>query len=126
MSSEKQKEAENDLVINYLTLRKTIGFLGIFLPVLLPLGVLICSQLFSQKGISAIQCSVSDYYHTHMRTLLTGTICVLAMFLFAYNGYDRRDQVAGKLACFFGLSTAFIHNIPKTVNCLPCENLPRI
>jgi hypothetical protein len=93
----------NPSLISYLTLRKAIGLLGLLLPVLLVAG----SIAFSTCVWPDIQSSISGYYHTIMRDLFVGILCIVAFFLFAYNGYSRVDAIAGKAACVFALGVAF-------------------
>jgi len=95
------KDAENSMLISYMLLRKLIGCMGILLPVALASGGLIYANCTS------IQSSISDYYHTEMRNLLVGTLCAVALFMFAYKGHDKRDKIAGNLACIFALGVAF-------------------
>ncbi len=96
-------EANNKktLVISYLTLRIVVGVLGVTLPVILVLG----SLIFREDEI--IQRSISMYYYTHMRNALVGILCAVALFLFAYKGYDYRDNIAGHFAGIFALLVAF-------------------
>lgn len=87
--------------ISYLTLRSLIGVLGIGLPVVLLIGTWI-------KGSDEIFLpSISCYYHSVMRDLFVGILCAVALFLFAYRGYDRRDLIAGNLGGLFALGVAF-------------------
>jgi hypothetical protein len=58
------------------------------------------------------QISLSAYYNTPMRDLSVGLFFFLAGFLWTYRGYDRRDQIAGKLASVFGWLSAIIP-LPK-------------
>ncbi len=92
---------DQQLFISYLTLRKAVGILGIFLPVVLAIGV----YLFS--NCSFIQDSISDYYYTIMGNLFVGTLCAVGLFLFSYKGYEQKDLIASRLACFFALCVAF-------------------
>lgn len=96
-------EASNNksLVISYLTLRIAVGVLGVTLPIILVLG----SLIFREDEI--FQRSISMYYYTHMRNALVGILCAVALFLFAYKGYDYRDNIAGHFAGFFALLVAF-------------------
>jgi hypothetical protein len=93
----------NPGLISYQTLRKIIGLLGLVLPVLLVGG----SIAFSNCVWPDIQSSISGYYHTIMRDIFVGILCVVAFFLFAYKGYSRADTLAGKAACVFTLGVAF-------------------
>ena len=68
---------ERSMVFSYLALRKSIGFLAIALPFVVSLGALI----FFQTGL---QKSISSYYHTDMRDVFVGTLCVIGFFLLSY------------------------------------------
>ena len=95
------EEYQSELVISYLELRRTIGILGMSLPFILAGG----AWLFFSIGL---QISLSAYYHTPMRDISVGLMFFLAGFLWSYRGYDRRDEIAGKLASIFGwLSVIF-------------------
>lgn len=88
------------MLISYMLLRKLIGCLGITLPIILVIGAFF-------YNCETIQGSISDYYHTEMRNIFVGVLCAVALFMFAYKGYDRRDAIAGNLACVFALGVAF-------------------
>ncbi len=83
---------DRSLASSYLTLRKTIGLLGIALPFVLSLGALLLFQ-------TGIQSSLSSYYHTGMGDVFVGTLCAIGVFLLSYRGYSRADGIAGDLAC---------------------------
>lgn len=89
------------LVRSYLTLRRTVGFLGLMLPLYLVIGDLL---LFSATGI---QDSITAYYGTGMRDVLVGGLVAIGVLLFMYKGYEAADNLAGNLACFFALAVAF-------------------
>lgn len=103
---EATKQNPDSLLIHYLTLRKSVGILGILLPVILVLGV----NFLSRCGV--LQDSISDYYYTKMGHYMTGTLCAVSLFLFSYKGYGPRDFWAGKAASLFALGVAFF----------PCSN----
>jgi len=106
--TDKKKETQNYLVISYLTLRTLIGALGIALPVALVIGSWI-------KGSDeAFLPSISCYYHSDMRDLFVGILCAVALFLFAYRGYDKKDLIAGNLGGLFALGVAFL----PTTDCM--------
>ena len=101
-----KSEQENSLVFSYLTLRKTIGILGIALPVVLAVGgLLIFEPPMLQKSISA-------YYHTDMRQVFVGTLWALGFFLLSYKGYERADAIAGDLGCIFAVGMTFFPTWP--------------
>jgi len=88
-------------VISYRALRKMVGILGIALPFVLFAG----GHISSGNGI---QSSISYYYHTDMRDVFVGTLCVIGFFLLSYRGHERKDDYAGDAACVFVLMVAFI------------------
>jgi hypothetical protein len=92
---------QNPQVISYLTLRKAVGILAILFPIIIVGG----SLLFG--GCHEIQENLSLYYHTRMRNVFVGILCAIALFLFAYNGYERKDAIAGNIACIFAILIAF-------------------
>jgi hypothetical protein len=88
------------LSLSYLSLRKTVGWIGISLPFVLILGKII---LFPGNGIPT---SISHYYYTGMRDVMVGALCAVALFLFFYEGYDEWDEWMGNLAAIFALGAA--------------------
>lgn len=94
---------DRTFIISYLALRKIVGLLGIAFPLLLIVG----SITLSNCEWPDIQSSISGYYHTVMRDVFVGTLCIVAFFLFAYRGYTKWDAIAGRAACFFALGVAF-------------------
>lgn len=105
MAPADDQENQQDLVFSYLALRKTIGLLGLSLPFVVSLGAL----LFFGTGM---QDSISSYYHTGTRDAFVGILFAVGFFLFSYRGYERKDDVAGNLACVFALGTALFPTAP--------------
>ena len=103
------------LVISYLDLRKAIGIIGTALPFVLAFG----NILVEGPGI---QDSISSYYHTGMRDVFVGSLCAIAVFLMSYRGYERKDDIAGDLACVFALGVALFPTTPD-VNITPRDNI---
>lgn len=103
----KNKKDMRLYVISYFTLRKTLGILGLLLPIILVVGY------FILDGEIKILNSISSYYHSHIGNALVGTLCAFAFFLFAYRGYDKRDNIAGHLGSIFALGVAFLPNSPN-------------
>jgi len=88
-------------VISYRTLRRAVGITGMALPVVLVIG----SVTFG--GCMEIQNSISSYYHTNMRDVFVAILAATAFFLFAYKGYNHKDNIAGNIAAVFALGMAF-------------------
>jgi len=100
--SDKEKRTRNELVINYLSLRKYIGILGISLPVILLVGSCVVNN-------GRLESSISDYFHTPLRQFFTITLGGMSLLLFAYKGYTYIDKWITNIAGFFGLLTAFVN-----------------
>jgi len=85
----------------YLSLRKAVGFIGILFPFALMLG-----NHFVFGGDFAMR-SISRYYHTDMRNVFVAALCAIALFMFFYSGYGRRERWAGVFAGFLTIGVAF-------------------
>ena len=103
---DQQPDPDNSLVISYLWLRTAIGIIGIALPFALAMGKI----LFDDGGL---QSSMSAYYYTNTRNLFVGSLCAIGIFLMSYQGYERKDNIAGKLACVFAIGVAFFPTTPE-------------
>ncbi len=91
---------DENRIISYKSMRRNIGIFGMALPFVLFLG----SVLFF--NYREIQPSVSQYYHTEMRDVFVGIISFVALFLFAYRGYNILDRIAGIIAGTAALGVA--------------------
>ena len=101
-------ENEKDMIITYMTLRKTIGILGIALPFILALGELLIAK-------NGVQRSVSFYFHKDIGTVFVGTLFVVGFFLFAYRGPDKIDNIVANWACIFALGIALFPTTPSDI-----------
>jgi hypothetical protein len=102
----KPKDKSTDQIYTYLALRKAVGWIGIVLPLALMTGM---ALIF--KG-DVIQKTISQYYYTGMRDVLTGSLCAIALFMFYYKGYDKWDNRIGNLAGIFALGIAWFPTSP--------------
>jgi hypothetical protein len=75
-----KRKSPPDDVFTYRRIRRSIGYLGFGLPVVLVLFSLI--PFFE----TAIQPSISHYYYTNLREIFTGTLCAVGLFLIRYKG----------------------------------------
>jgi hypothetical protein len=85
----------------YLALRRSVGLIGILLPFTLMLG-----NFFIFRGDIVLR-SISRYYHSDMRDVFVAALCAMALFLFFYSGYGRRERWAGILAGSLTLGVVF-------------------
>lgn len=79
-----RRPQSNELVISYLLLRTTVGWIGMLLPFVLLVGNVVMSSTRPD--------SMSGYYYTPMRNIFVGSLCALGVFLIAYDGYDNVDR----------------------------------
>ena len=75
----------NQLIVSYMFLRQTVGWIGTLLPAVLIVGVAVSSA-------ASLPGSMSGYYYTDMRNIFVGALCALGVFLGAYAGYDDVDR----------------------------------
>lgn len=106
------KKSDNTLIISYLTLRRSIGWLGVLLPFFL---MFYC---FTVCRCSIVQDSISQYYHTFSGDMFVGILCAIAVFLFSYNGYETKDSVVCKMAALFAIGVIAFPTLPESAsNC---------
>jgi hypothetical protein len=96
------KEGDSIWLTNGHTLRKTIGVLGMALPVLL------YTFLYIDTGFTQPLASLSHYYFTRVSGIFVATLSILAIFLIIYKGKAPIDLfislfagVAALLVVFF-------------------------
>jgi hypothetical protein len=95
---------KDSMVRSHLFLRRTMGVLGIVLPFTL---------LFVGKMFGTVpQASVSDYFHTNMQRAFVGVIVTFGLFLIAYTGYHRHDNLLGNFAGFCALGIIIFPTTP--------------
>jgi hypothetical protein len=108
----KQADPEYDKK-TYRRIRRAIGYLGIFLPVLL-----VCFSLVPLFKTS-IQPSISDYYFSNLREILTGILCAIGLFLIRYVGtrnssFWKNDNLLTNVAGYLAIGVAFIPTNPDS------------
>lgn len=83
----------------YRRIRRSIGWLGMLLPIIL----FILSQFpfFNTK----MQGSISEFYYTNLREIFTGILCAVGLFLIRYKGTSNNNFLKddGRLTNFAGL-----------------------
>jgi hypothetical protein len=97
--------APEDQRTRQAALRRAIGFIGIGLPIVLPLG----KVLFFEPGLPG---TISAYYYTDMRNVLVGALCAIGVYLLYYPGYDRGDDVTTALAGLGAITLALSPTFP--------------
>lgn len=69
----------------YLLIRTVVGFVG----VLLPFAFIIGEAFFLRAGVH-VRGSISAYYHTSMRDIFVGGLCVVGLLLATYMAEQRK------------------------------------
>lgn len=97
----------------YRRLRRAIGYIGFFLPIIL---VIFSLPAFFE---TAIQPSISHYYYTNLRELFTGSLCAVGLFMIRYKGFStspwwKNDNFLTNVAGAMAFGVAFI---PTNPNC---------
>lgn len=123
--AENEKNNNENLVISYLAIRRTIGWLGLLLPFMLLIGNFIVNRLdilnssffirtdcytAPYKDTGSFKFSVSHYYYSTVGVLFTAVLCAVALFMFCYKGHKLRrgekglsDSAMANLAGIFAL-----------------------
>jgi hypothetical protein len=113
---DQRNPGQNQLILNYMYLRKAVGWIGSLLPI-----VLIAGQVIFYT--TTLPDSVSGYYYTHMRNVLVGSLCALAVFLIAYAGYDEWDRWITNVAGIGAIGVAFFPTTPPAPSPACCGNI---
>jgi hypothetical protein len=98
-------------IATFRRIRKAIGLLGFFLPVVLCLFSLF--PFFE----TTIQPSISHFYYTNFRELFTGTLCAVGLFLIRYQGHTnpnpfKNDSMLTNIAGAMAFGIAFFPTSP--------------
>lgn len=117
-----QNPSDNEFVISFLTLRKTIGVIGILMPIIVRVGAYYFEGIPSNDSISA-------YYYTGTRDVFVGILFAIGVFLFCYRGPATQDNVltniAGLAAIGIGLFPTEVRYHPVILAKFPSINDPK-
>jgi 4-amino-4-deoxy-L-arabinose transferase-like glycosyltransferase len=102
----KAPSPQDPVVLSYLALRKAVGIIAIALP----FAVSIPWYLLHHE----IETSISAYFYTGMRTVFTGSLCAIAMFMLSARGYDWRDEFFGIVAAVCAIGVALFPTSPDS------------
>lgn len=90
-----------NLILSYHRVRQTLGLMGLSLPIMLCIGGFLSG--------TAIEPSISDFYHTGMRNLFVGALTPIGIFLIAYKGWKG----LGKITMIAGLAAIGVAFFPN-------------
>jgi hypothetical protein len=81
-------ESDTPQAISLQNMRVGVGWLAILLPLLTGVGYAVLGA-----GRGGFLDSISESYYTLVRDAFVGTLCMEALFLFAYRGYNGFEDV---------------------------------
>jgi hypothetical protein len=121
------RSGDSVLVVNYLNLRKAVGWLGTLLPVILLVANPIALRIV-HSSCGWLPGSVSSYYYSPVRNIFVGALCALGLFLIAYVGDDLGDRVITDLAGVFAVGVAFFPTTPTVASppSATCETVAQV
>lgn len=93
-------------VHSYLFLRRSIGVIGLALPLVLIIGTLIVNGYLLD--------SISSSYYSTLRGVFVGSICAVGVFLLSYHGYTKADDIAGDIAAVAAIGLALCPTTPDS------------
>jgi len=88
------------LILSYLGMRQFAGWIGIILPLAVALG--------NWPVNGHLEGSISAYYFTRMGAWFAGSLWVIGFFMISCRGYDKWDELSGRLSGVFALGVALI------------------
>jgi hypothetical protein len=91
---------QKPFVLSYLGMRQVAGWVGVILPVAVAIG--------NWPRSHALEGSISAYYFTRMGAWFAGSLWVIGFFMGCCRGYDKWDELSGRLAGIFALGVALI------------------
>jgi hypothetical protein len=109
MKELKQDPHQQELIVSYLLIRKSIGTLGLLLPVIL--------FAYSCVAGATVQISISHYYFTEMRNVFVVILSFISLFLLCYGGYNT-DRYYSIAAGICGFIVVFVHTTYKPTICM--------
>lgn len=109
------RSGQSVLVVNYMHLRKAVGWVGTLLPVIL-LVVNPIALAIENSPCAALPGSVSGYYYSPGRNIFVGVQCAIGLFLIAYVGYDLGDRLVTDAAGVFAVGVALFPTKPTVAS----------
>ena len=118
---------EDVFLTNYMFLRKTVGWLGTSLPIILLLANPIALSI-ENSGCGVVLGSLSGYYYSPVRNIFVGAQCAIGLFLIAYVGYDLGDRLVTDAAGVFAVGVALFPTKPTIASppSIACQTVAQL
>lgn len=101
-------------VHSYLFLRRSIGIIGLALPIVLIVGTLLIDGRLLD--------SISSSYYSTLRGVFVGSMCAVGVFLLSYHGYTKYDDIASDIAGVAAIGLALCPTTPDTGPVRPTQS----
>ena len=103
-----REKSQNQLVLSFLWVRFFVGLVGLLVPLLLIAYTV-------TAGNWQLAPSISDFFHTGGREIMVGGLSAVAVFLFAYKGFEDdprwpSDRLVSRFTAVAALCVAFFPN----------------
>lgn len=99
-------DPDTPYVHSYLFLRRSIGIIGLALPIILIAG----TELIDHRLLD----SISSSYYSTLRGVFVGSMCAVGVFLLSYRGYTKYDDIASTVAGTAAIGLALCPTTPDT------------
>lgn len=96
---------DQQAVMSYIGLRRSVGAIGMALPFVLPLGI----ATFFKTDLPS---SISGYYYTGMRDVFVGSMCAIGVFLLSYK-FGWADKWLGNIAGVSAIGLSIFPTMPE-------------
>jgi hypothetical protein len=93
-------DPDRPLILSYLGMRQVAGWVGVILPFAVALG--------NWPVTGRLEGSISAYYFTRMVAWFAGSLWVIGFFMASCRGYDKWDELSGRLSGLFALGVALL------------------
>jgi len=108
----KEVKIESFDIFTYRRIRRSIGYLGISLPILL------VGLSFISFFKTPLQPSISHYYYTNLREIFTGTLAAVGLFLICYKGHGnvsfwKNDKLLTNISGIMAIGVAVFPMSPE-------------
>ena len=119
-SNDESGDDKEDLIISYLGHRKSVGTIGVLLPIALMIATITNADI-------DLKCSISHFYYTDARPIFVGSLMIIGAFLGSYRGYPPQkgewvsDRQLALTAALGAIVTALIPTDNVMPNALHCE-----
>ncbi|HEX5113896.1 MAG TPA: DUF998 domain-containing protein [Pseudonocardiaceae bacterium] len=96
----------SSMIRSYVFLRRSIGMIGMALPVVLVVGYLFWPP-------TQVLTSISGYYYSPLRGVLVGSMCAVGVFLLSYRGIGIIDDLISNIAAVAAVGLALFPTTPS-------------